>query len=546
MNRWSRLTAVVALLGVVSVAGPAPAGAQSYYPIRGSGSSWSENAIKQWISDGSTFGLPASYSGTGSSAGRLDFAQKMNDFAVSEIPFQGTDPTTGNADNSNGRPFAYIPIVAGGTAFMYKISINGELVRDLRLSGETIAKIFTGAITDWSDAQITADNNGRALPKKRIVPVVRSDGSGTTAQFTLWMSKQHSAQYCPFFAENVDAGKPCGLTSYYPTFGNAVAQSGSSQMAGYITAEYGEGAIGYVEYSYARAANYPVAKVRNAADYFVEPTDYNVAVALQFARIEQDKNKDTFLTQILDGVYTSNDQRTYPLSSYSYMILPTSEDGKTTQQSGRTLAAFAHYFLCQGQQKMGPLGYSPLPLNLVQAGFDQVAKVPGAEQRQLNPVGCRNPTFDPADPGSNLLAKTAPMPKECDKAGQGPCGTETGDGGDPSGQGNENQSGDQSGRQDQSDQGGSDVDGDGQPDQLVQGGVDPVTGLPVNGRSANRTDGTTGRVTELASGRSEGMTTSLGALVAIEVLLVLVVPVFVARAVRRRRDARPGDQGSGV
>jgi phosphate ABC transporter phosphate-binding protein len=540
MNRLSRLAAVLALLGAVSLVGPAPAGAQSYYPIRGSGSSWSENAIKQWISDSSTFGLPASYSGTGSSAGRLDFAQKMNDFAVSEIPFQGTDPTTGNGDTANGRPFAYMPIVAGGTAFMYKISINGQLVRDLRLSGETIAKIFTGAITDWSDDQITADNNGRKLPKKRIVPVVRSDGSGTTAQFTLWMSKQHSGLYCPFFAQHVDAGKACGLTSYYPTFGNAVAQSGSSQMAGYITAEYGEGAIGYVEYSYARAANYPVAKVRNAADYFVEPTDYNVAVALQYARIEQDKNKDTYLTQILDGVYTSTDQRTYPLSSYSYMILPTSEDGKTTQQSGRTLGAFAHYFLCQGQQKMGALGYSPLPLNLVQAGFEQVAKVPGAEQQQLNPVGCRNPTFDPNDPGSNLLAKTAPMPQDCDKVGQGPCGS--GGGGNPAGQ---NPGTAVNG---QADPNGTNPNGTATPsDQVAPGAIDPVTGLPVDGKRASRTDSSaTGRVTELASGRSQGMTSSLGVLAAIEIVLVLVVPTFVARAVRRRRDAQSGDQGSGV
>ncbi|MGI5507162.1 substrate-binding domain-containing protein [Lentzea sp. CA-135723] len=510
----------IALVVLLLLLTAAPAQAQSYFPIRGSGSSWSENAIKQWISDASTFGLPASYSGTGSSAGRLDFAQKMNDFAVSEIPFQGVDPTTGNADNSNGRPFAYMPIVAGGTSFMYKITINGQLVRDLRLRGETIAKIFTGQITDWSDDQITGDNNGRKLPKKRIVPVVRSDGSGTTAQFTLWMSKQHPQQYCPFFAEHVDAGKPCGLTSYYPTFGNAVAQSGSSQMAGYISAEYGEGAIGYVEYSYPRAMDYPVVKVKNAADYFVEPTDYNVAVALQFASIERDASKETYLTQILDGVYTSNDPRTYPLSSYSYMILPTSEDGKTTRDSGRTLSAFARYFLCQGQQKMGPLGYSPLPLNLVKAGFEQVAKVPGAEQAQLNPVGCRNPTFDPNDPESNLLAKSAPMPPDCDKVGKGPCGAEGG--GDPQ---------NPDGQQNVDGQNPGTVGQDGQtPDG--QTGVDPLTGQPVD---ADRRRSATGSATELAAARGEGMTTGLAVLAAVQLVLVLVVPTFVARALNRRR-----------
>ncbi|GAA3883631.1 phosphate ABC transporter substrate-binding protein PstS [Saccharothrix violaceirubra] len=522
-----RLFLVVALLLVA--AAPAQA-AQGYYPIRGSGSSWSENAIKQWISDASTFGLTASYSGTGSSAGRLDFAQKMNDFAVSEIPFQGVDPTTGNADDANGRPFAYMPIVAGGTAFMYHVTINGKLVRDLRLRGDTITRIFTGAITNWNDDQITEDNNGRRLPSKKIVPVVRSDGSGTTAQFTLWMSKQHGDRYCPFFAENVNASKPCGLTSYYPTFGNAVAQSGSSQMAGYISAEYGEGAIGYVEYSYARALDYPVAKVRNAADYFVEPTDYNVAVALQSARIERDSSKETYLTQILDDVYRSPDARTYPLSSYSYMILPTSEDGKTTRDSGRTLSAFARYFLCGGQKKMGALGYSPLPLNLVQAGFEQVKRVPGAEQTDLRPEGCDNPTFDPADPNSNKLAKTAPMPEPCDKVGAGPCGTSG-----PQGNGQSSSNG-QAGTEGQASANGQtparDLDGDGQPDA----GVDPVTGLAVGQQGQDGTSSATGNAVELAASRSDAGDRALTVLAAVELVLVLVVPTFVARAVMRRRS----------
>ncbi|GAA2659699.1 MULTISPECIES: substrate-binding domain-containing protein [Actinosynnema] len=534
-----RLPLVLLLLLMVA---PPPTQAQSYYPLRGSGSSWSENAIKQWIADVNANGMPVSYSGSGSSAGRLDFAQKMNDFAVSEIPFQGVDPVTGNADNSNGRPFAYMPIVAGGTAFMYKLSVGGQLVRDLRLRGETITAIFTGEITDWSDDRITADNNGRKLPKKRIVPVVRSDGSGTTAQFTLWMSKQHKDKYCPFFAEHVNRNKPCGLTSYYPEFKGAVAQSGSSQMAGYISAEYGEGAIGYVEYSYATALNYPVVKVKNAADYFVAPTAQNVAVALQSAQIERDASKETYLTQILDGVYSSPDPRTYPLSSYSYMILPISEDGKLTKASGRTLGAFARYFLCTGQVAMPDLGYSPLPLNLVRAGFEQVRKVPGADQSTLKPEDCGNPTFDPSDPDNNKLAKTAPMPEACDKVGQGPCGTGNGGGGgtgNGTGQGNGNGNGQGGGNGDGNGTGG-DANGDGVPDGAGDdAAIDPLTGLPV-GQGQGNGNGTAvaGSATELASSRSGD--DALAALAALELLLVLVVPTFVARAIARRRN----NQGS--
>ena len=123
------------------------------------------------------------YTGGGSSQGRKDFAQNTTDFAITEIPYQGTDEH-GNADTSNGRAFAYLPIVAGGTAFTYQLKVGDQLVRDLRLSGETMAKIFTNQITNWNDPAITADNNGRAFPTLPIIPVVHSDGSGTTAQLT--------------------------------------------------------------------------------------------------------------------------------------------------------------------------------------------------------------------------------------------------------------------------------------------------------------------------------------------------------------------------
>ena len=77
-----------------------------------------------------------------------------------------------------------MPIVAGGTSFMYNLKIGGKRVTNLRLSGETLAKIFTGGITTWNDPAIEADNPGSTLPARKIVPVVRSDGSGTTAQLT--------------------------------------------------------------------------------------------------------------------------------------------------------------------------------------------------------------------------------------------------------------------------------------------------------------------------------------------------------------------------
>ncbi|MBC7761272.1 MAG: phosphate ABC transporter substrate-binding protein PstS [Candidatus Saccharibacteria bacterium] len=419
MTPRTRLIRLISILFAVTIfAGAATTGtgqaaeaATTYTPISGTGSTWSQNALDQWRRNvASNYGMTVNYSGTGSSAGRKDFIGGTVDFAVSEIPFQSA-PEDGSAPEKPANGYAYMPIVAGGTSFMYNLKIGGKQVSNLRLGGDTITKIFTNTITNWNDPLIQADNPGLAMPNKPIVPVVRSDGSGSTAQFTLWMSKQYPALWSAFSGRS-------GLTSQYPVKGSAKAQSGSLGVAGYVSQNYGEGAITYVEYSYALKSGFPVAKVLNAAGYYIEPTAPSVAVALLQAAINP-----TDLTQILDGVYSNPDKRTYPLSSYSYMIVPTAVAGIFTAKKGVTLSTFASYMLCEGQQQAAALGYSPLPLNLVTAGFQQIARIPGSVATSGDLSKCNNPTFDPANPGSNKLASSAPQPAACDQKGPNQCTT---------------------------------------------------------------------------------------------------------------------------
>ena len=141
-----------------------------YQLIEGTGSTWSQNAINQWIADVPSDGIQVAYGGGGSSKGRSDFGHGTVDFAVTEIPYQGRDPRTGAVDSPIGRKFAYMPIVAGGTSFMYHLEIGGKLYTGLRLSGETICKIFTGQITNWDNPEITKDNNGFKLPDTQDHP----------------------------------------------------------------------------------------------------------------------------------------------------------------------------------------------------------------------------------------------------------------------------------------------------------------------------------------------------------------------------------------
>ncbi|MBC7763398.1 MAG: phosphate ABC transporter substrate-binding protein PstS [Candidatus Saccharibacteria bacterium] len=415
----------VALLAVPVVSAPTPAQAvgQTYFPVSGAGSTWSANAIQQWVRNVfDNYKWKVTFDDSGSSAGRQLFGQGTVDFAVSEIPYalSGSD----SADPRPKRQFAYMPIVAGGTSFMYNLVIGGKRVTNLRLSGDSVAKIFTGVITKWNDPAIVADNPKLALPGTPIVPVVRSDGSGTTAQFTSWMRSQYPSIWSAYCAK---AGRSnCGITSNYPTVAGSsfVAQSGSNGVAGYTAQTQSAGAITYVEYSYARNSGFPVAKVLNSAGYYTEPTASNVAVSLLSAVINEDSLSPDYLTSQLKSVYTSPDPRTYPLSSYSYMIIPTALENGFTEDKGLTLADFASYFLCEGQQQAEVLGYSPLPINLAQAGLKQIQKIPGGNPKNKDTSGCNNPTFS-AD-GTNKLAATAPQPQACDKKGADQCLTGTG------------------------------------------------------------------------------------------------------------------------
>ncbi|SDO49684.1 ABC-type phosphate transport system, substrate-binding protein [Cryobacterium flavum] len=484
--RWGVARVTVALLGLALIASgvfgaagalPAYAVGTVHSPIVGSGSTWSANALQAWIRNvWANYQWKITYSESGSTQGRNDFANGTSDFGVSEIPYAIAN--SNEADIRPSREFAYMPIVAGGTAFMYNLEIGGKRVTNLRLSGDTIAKIFTGVITRWDDPQVKVDNPALVLPSIPIVPVVRSDGSGATAQVSIWLRQEHAGlwdAYCP------KVGRPlvndhCGVTSNYPVIPGSgfVARSGSNGVAGYVALPHAVGAITFVEYSYALNSGYPVAKVLNGAGYYTEPTAQNVAVGLLSAQINEDTASPEYLTQDLTNVYTSADPRTYSLSSYSYSILPTALGGSFTENKGLTLADFGAYFLCEGQQSAEVLGYSPLPINLVQAGQKQLQKVPGGNPVIKGITDCNNPTFSPD--GSNKLANEAPYPADCDKQGPTQCTTGTGGAKDtPTGAGAATGPGAATAAGDETGAGGGPAAGDGQQASGSEGVLDAET-----------------------------------------------------------------------
>ncbi|GAA3794469.1 phosphate ABC transporter substrate-binding protein PstS [Cellulomonas soli] len=540
-----RLAAVVAagLVALTVLVGTSTAASAAYGQIEGSGSTWSQVIVDQWIADVSANGMAVTYNGGGSSQGRKNFAANVTDFGITEIPYQGTDEY-GNADTAGGREFSYLPIVAGGTAFTYHLEVGGALVKDIRLSGDTIAKIFTNQITSWADPAIKADNNGRVLPDTPIVPVVRSDGSGTTAQFTTYLDAQHPDVWRAYFGRS-------GLTSYYPKPSGTrmIAAAGSDQVMNTVASSAGNGTIAYVEYSYPINKGYPVVKVLNSAGYYVEPTQYAVAVGLTKARINTDASSQAYLTQILDDVYTNPDPRAYPLSSYSYMLLPTGKnDQRMTTNKRQTLVDFMFYSLCEGQGKAGAFGYSPLPLNLVQAGFEQIAKLgaadPGVDVANRDATRCNNPTFVAGDLSRNKLAEVAAQPATCDQQGQGPClgagqvVDTSGGAGSTGGAGSAGAAAapGAAGAAAAGAQGAAGTGATAGADASA-GAIDPATGLPLGTTVDTATGLVTGAVATTVASRPVGSSIAFGALAGAELLAVALVPGLFA--VRRRLLAEP-------
>ncbi len=404
------------------------ASAVSFVPVSGAGSTWSYNAIHDWITNMAQYGLTMNYSPVGSVSGRVEFGQGTVDWGASEVPYGVNDGASTNPPPPRG--YAYMPDTAGGLSFTYNLHIGTQQVTNLRLSGATIAGIFTGQITMWNDPKIAADNPGLTLPAEQIVPVVRTDSSGATWEFTQWMMATQSSSWTAYCA--AVGRSPCTATTAYPVLPGSlmIGQAGDLGVTGYVSQPQAEGAIGYVEYSFARVTGFPVAKVLNAAGYYTAPTPGDVGVSLLKAQVDTNPSDPLYGTENLSQVYADTDPRTYELSYNSYMILPTDTSDGFTSDKGYTLGFFSQFLLCQGQQDVGKLGYAALPINLVEDAYTQLQKVPGASLPATTAAfiaSCNNPTF--AVDGTDTLANTAPMPPACDQQGPTQCTTTTSSGG---------------------------------------------------------------------------------------------------------------------
>jgi phosphate transport system substrate-binding protein len=400
----------VALLGVPAPSQAAPAHAQ----ITGSGSSWASSLVNQSIVDLVPRGIPVVYTPTGSATGRSDFRDTVTDFAVTELPFQGVGVTNDTActDPTNPvtcRAFAYAPLVAGGIAIPYHLDVAGHRVGNLRLSGATLGRIFTGAITRWDDHAIAVENPSLALPDLAITPVVHGEGSAESYAFSQYLAVTQAATWTAFSGS-------AGPVLHWPVLPGALAAFGSDAVAMAVARSSENGTIGYVENSYAAALGLSTVAVGNADGYFVPPTPGAISIALTQTRYAADGTPD------YRNDYTYLDPRTYPIVNHAMMIIPTSStDPRMTTAKRQSIADFLYYTVCGGQGGVSALGYAPLPRDSVNAALAQLqalkAADAGVDVSALTVDACSNPTLAPG--GMDF-----PTPAPCARVGSpAPCGS---------------------------------------------------------------------------------------------------------------------------
>jgi ABC-type phosphate transport system substrate-binding protein len=427
--RAAAALAVMALLGLLTFGPASAAQASGFVPLVAAGSTYAYPALNQWATDLESEGIAINYDPTGSAAGRQAYLSNQLDFAGSDIAFLtagDADPFAGVDAQQLNFAYSYIPDVAGGLSFLYNLQVAGHKITNMRLSGETLAKIFTGQITNWDNPAITHDY-GQQLPNIPITVVTRSDGAGESYFLSNWLLDDYPEYWVPF-CKAAGGGKLCNTTptEYYPhNLAWFKALDLATGVSSYISSPDNNGAIGYAEYYYAKAGGIPAVSMENKAGYDVQPTASNVAIALEKAVINEHQNSVDFLMQTLNSVYTDPDPRAYPLSSYSYLIVPRTSrtiGGHTyhplssfNNNKGKALSTYVNYVLCQAQQTAGQLGYSPLPEPMVTGGFLQDKYIPGAvpNPSASNYNGCNNPAYHD---GVDVLTATAPYPNACQEA----------------------------------------------------------------------------------------------------------------------------------
>ncbi|MCW5313304.1 phosphate ABC transporter substrate-binding protein PstS [Nostoc sp. KVJ3] len=333
------LPAIAMLLSIVSCT--ADNKKIKHISLVGAGASFPAPLYERWLSDYNQQNpnVQINYQAIGSSAGIQQLIEGTVDFAASDVGI-----TSEQAAKIKKGVIA-LPMTAGSIVLAYNLapapqSPQVNLPTSLKLSRQVYVDIFLGKITNWNHPRIAVANPGVNLPNLPIQVVHRTDGSGTTSMLT-----QHLSAISPEWKSQVGAGKAVA----WPV---GIAGKGNEGVTALI--QQIPGAIGYVEYIYAKQNKLPMAALENKFGNYITPTPTSVAKTLESVKLPADN--------LIAFINDPTGSQSYPIVTYSwfltYQVYP-------NRVKGEALKKFIDWALIDGQKSSLELGYIPLSKKVV-------------------------------------------------------------------------------------------------------------------------------------------------------------------------------------
>jgi phosphate transport system substrate-binding protein len=326
----SRIMAVGTLTLALLTACNSKSGPQTVM-LSGAGSTFVYPVMSRWTQIYRTqqTNVRINYQSIGSGGGVQQVKAGTVNFGASDYPLD-------DQALAQMKPMLQIPDTAGPVCITYNLP---GLQKPLQLSADVIVGIFLGKISSWHDPLIAKDNPGVTLPNSKIVAVHRTDGSGTTAAFTTYLSAVSEE-----WKNRVGKG---GSVSWPGGVGGKGSEGVTEQV------RQAPGSIGYVELTYAQQNKLPTAAVKNQAGRYVVPSPASTTAAIEGYAFELSKDPRT---PIVNPPASASEA--YPISTLTFLIIP--KDG-TDVAKRAALKGFVSYIINLGQAEASALNYAPLP-----------------------------------------------------------------------------------------------------------------------------------------------------------------------------------------
>jgi len=285
-------------------------------------------------------GMTVTYGSGGSGKGRSDLASGVVNYAGSDSPIPSSEMAS-----FNGKTVLYFPVFLGPITVSYNLSG----VSSLKLDATVLAEIFGGKITSWNNSAITALNPGVSLPSTPITIAVRSDSSGTTQNFSLYLEKAAGSAWT------------LGSSSTIKWPSTARAGNGNPGVAQIIKTT--PGAIGYVDYADAKASGLTFAAIKNSSGSYITPSPSSASAA---------GSGITVASNLTFHAVDSPNAQAYPITYQSWVLVYAMQPNAN---DAAMLKAYVGYLIGPGQQLLGNLGYAPLPSSLQQMAQAQLSQI---------------------------------------------------------------------------------------------------------------------------------------------------------------------------